>query len=189
MSATTDIQKPVDRDPTRASDLLPLVYGELRRLAAWRLAGEKPGQTRGATDLVHEAYLRIVGTQDPGWQGRRHFFAAAAEAIRRILVENARKKKAIRHGGGLERVDIANLDLANPQSGEGLQLLDEAMEKLREVDAACFEAVNLCYLIGFTQEEAAAEMEIGLSTLERKLLFAKAWLYREMKKDQQSSES
>ena len=113
-----------------ASRLLPLVYDELRRLAAWHMANEKPGQTLQATALVHEAYLRLVGKEDPQWNGRRHFFGAAAEAMRRILVENARRKKRLKHGGHLERVDADDVDLPAPMPDDELLAMDEALDRL-----------------------------------------------------------
>jgi RNA polymerase sigma factor (TIGR02999 family) len=171
-------------DPKAAQELLPLVYDELRRLAAWRLANERPGQTLQATALVHEAWLRLVGEEDPGWQGRRHFFGAAAEAMRRILVENARRKKRLRHGGQLQRVDVEDVDIASPVPEDELLAMDEALNHLAEVDPRAAELVKLCFFVGLTQEEAAQELGVSISTVERTWGFARAWLFREMQKAQ-----
>jgi RNA polymerase sigma factor (TIGR02999 family) len=167
-------------DPAAAAELLPLVYDELRRQAAWRLAQERPGQTLQATALVHEAYLRLLGNQDSKWQGRRHFFAAAGQAMRRILVENARRKKRLKHGGHLERVDVELVDLAAPVPDDELLAMDEALERLEQFDPRAFELVNLCFFAGLTQAQAAQELGISLSTVERTWAFARAWLFREM---------
>jgi RNA polymerase sigma factor (TIGR02999 family) len=167
-----------------AAELLPLVYDELRRLAAWRLANEQPGQTLQATALVHEAYLRLVGKDDPQWNGRRHFFGAAAEAMRRILVENARRKSRLKRGGHLERVDLEGLDLPMPipLPDDDLLALDEALDKLATTDPRATELVKLCFFAGLTQEQAAQELDISLSTVERTWSFARAWLFREIRK-------
>jgi RNA polymerase sigma factor (TIGR02999 family) len=135
MSEVTRILSGIDRgDPEAAERLLPLVYDELRRLAAQKLAQEKPGQTLQATALVHEAYLRLLGTEDPGWNGRGHFFAAAAEAMRRILVENARRKARLKHGGQLARIPVEALDVAAPEVPCELLELDEALDRLAADD-------------------------------------------------------
>ncbi len=165
-----------------AETLLPLVYTELRRLAAWRLAQERPGQTLQATALVHEAYLRLVGQDDPRWQGRRHFFAAAAEAMRRILVESVRRKNRLKHGGQLERVDIEDVDLPSPMSNDDLLALDEALQLLEQVHPQAAELVKLCFFAGLTQAQAAQELGVSVSTVERTWAFARAWLYREIQK-------
>lgn len=171
-------------DPKAAEELLPLVYGELRRLAAWHLTHERPGQTLQATALVHEAYLRLVGKEDPGWQGRRHFFGAAAEAMRRILIENARRKKRLKHGGQLERVDIEDVEVSSPLPDGELLAMDEALNRLTEFDPRAAELVKLCFFVGLTQEQAAKELNISISTIERTWAFARAWLFREMQKAQ-----
>jgi RNA polymerase sigma factor (TIGR02999 family) len=168
--------------PNAAEELLPAVYDELRRLAAWRLANEKPGQTLQATALVHEAYLRVVGKDDPQWNGRRHFFGAAAEAMRRILVENARRKKRLKHGGHLERVDADDVDLPAPMPDDDLLAMDEALDRLAEVDPHAAEVVKLCFFVGLTQKEAANHLDVSVSTVERTWAFARAWLFREMQK-------
>jgi RNA polymerase sigma factor (TIGR02999 family) len=169
-------------DPKAAAELLPLVYDELRRLAAWRLANERPGQTLQATALVHEAYLRLVGEENARWQGRRHFFGAAAEAMRRILVDNARRKKRLKHGGQLERVDVEAVDIASPLPDDDLLAMDEALDRLAAVDPRAVELVKLCFFVGLTQEEAAKELDVSISTVERTWAFARAWLFREMQK-------
>jgi len=171
-------------DRQAADELLPLVYGELRRVAAWLMANEKPGQTLQATALVHEAYLRLIGSADPGWQGRRHFFGAAAEAMRRILVENARRKNRLKHGGQLDRVDVADLDIASPLPDDDLLAMDEALDRLAVVDPRAAELVKLCFFVGLTQEQAAKELDISISTVERTWAFARAWLFREIQKAQ-----
>ena len=171
-------------DPKAAEELLPLVYNELHRLAAWRMANERPGQTLQATALVHEAYLRLVGNEDARWQGRRHFFGAAAEAMRRILVENARRKKRLKHGGQMERVDVENVDIASPLPEDDLLAMDEALGRLTGVDPRAAELVKLCFFVGLTQEQAAKELGISISTAERTWAFARAWLFREIQKGQ-----
>jgi RNA polymerase sigma factor (TIGR02999 family) len=171
-------------DPKAAEELLPLVYDELRRLAAWRLANEVPGQTLQATALVHEAYLRLVGQQDARWQGRRHFFGAAAEAMRRILVENARRKKRLKHGGQWERVDLQDIEIAAPMPDEDLLAMNDALDRLAVIDSRGAELVKLCFFVGLTQEEAAQELGVSISTVERIWAFARAWLFREIQQGQ-----
>lgn len=167
-----------------AAELLPLVYDELRWLAAWRLANEQPGQTLQATALVHEAYLRLVGREDPQWNGRRHFFGAAAEAMRRILVENARRKSRLKRGGEMERVDLVGLDLPMPMPmpDDDLLALDEALDKLVTTDSRAAEVVKLCFFAGLTQPQVARELDVSISTIERTWAFARAWLFREIRK-------
>src|SRR5262245_1172849 len=149
-------------DPRAAEQLLPLVYSELRRLAAEKLARESPGQTLQATALVHEAYLRLVGSQDPGWNGRGHFFAAAAEAMRRILVENARRKRSLKRGGGLVRREFNETELVVPGLGDDLLALDEALTRLAAKDPIKAQLVELRHFAGLTLEQAARAL--GLST-------------------------
>jgi len=165
-----------------AAELLPLVYDELRRLAAWRLTNEQPGQTLQATALVHEAYIRLVGKDDPLWNGRRHFFGAAAEAMRRILVENARRKSCLKRGGQMERVDLEELDLPAPLPDDELLAMDEALDKLATTDPRAAELVKLCFFAGLTQQQAARELGVSITTVERTWAFARAWLFREMRK-------
>jgi RNA polymerase sigma factor (TIGR02999 family) len=159
-----------------AAELLPLVYDELRKLAAVRLAHEKPGQTLEATALVHEAYLRIVGGQQ--FDHRGHFFAAAAEAMRRILVENARRKRAEKHGGGLNRHDAAEVPIAAPEPVEDLVALDEALDRLAAVDPQKAELVKLRYFAGLTIEEAAQALTISPATAKRYWTYSRAWLFQ-----------
>jgi RNA polymerase sigma factor (TIGR02999 family) len=169
-------------DPQAAEKLLPLVYNELRRLAVARMAQESPGQTLQATALVHEAWLRLVGKDDPGWQGRHHFFGAAGEAMRRILVENARRKRRLKRGGQMQRMDVDEVEIPSPMPDDDLLALDEALNGLAEVDPRAAELVNLCFFVGLTQAAAAQDLGISVSTAERIWAFARAWLFREMQK-------
>jgi RNA polymerase sigma factor (TIGR02999 family) len=179
MKDNTSILSAIDQgDAQGAEQLLPLVYDELRKLAARRLAQEKPGQTLQATALVHEAYLRLVGEHDPGWSSRGHFFAAAAEAMRRILVEHARRKKRLRHGGAIRRLDLDEVDLAGAAPSEDLLALDEALEQLAKKDAIAAQLVKLRYFAGLTMEEAAAALGVPLRTAERNWTYARTWLHR-----------
>lgn len=184
MSDVTRILHAIEHGDAKASnELLPLVYQELRRLAAHKMASEASGHTLQATALVHEAYMRLVGPgQAQQWDGRGHFFAAAAEAMRRILVESARRKKRLKHGGQLERVDLEAIDLPLPMPDDELIALDEALDHLTTVDARAAEVVKLCFFVGLTQEQAAKELGLSLATAERLWSFARAWLFREMKK-------
>lgn len=183
MSEVTEILLALEHGKSQAAEaLLPLIYDELRRLAAWRLANEQPGQTLQATALVHEAYLRLVGEGDPRWNGRRHFFAAAAEAMRRILVENARRKNRMKRGGQLERVDLDGVDLPAPLPDDELLAMDEALDKLATTDPRAAELVKLCFFVGLTQEQAAKELGVSISTVERTWAYARAWLFREIRK-------
>jgi len=161
-----------------ADDLLPIVYDELRRLAALKLSQEKPGQTLQATALVHEAYIRLVGTGDPGWKHRGHFFAAAAEAIRRILVERARSKNRIKRGGRGHRLPLEDLDLGAPESCEDLLALDEALAKLAVKDPQKAELVKLRCFVGLTNAEAAEAVGVSSRTADRYWRYARAWLVR-----------
>jgi RNA polymerase sigma factor (TIGR02999 family) len=167
-------------DPSAAAQLLPLVYDELRKLAAHRLANEKPGQTLQATDLVHEAYLRLVGDQQ--FDNRGHFFAAAAETMRRIVVEAARRKKRAKHGGGRERVEIELADLPTRLPPDDLLALDEALGQLEQVDPVKARLVTLRYFSGMTIEQAAAVLNISRVTAHRYWTFVRAWLHQEITK-------
>jgi RNA polymerase sigma factor (TIGR02999 family) len=168
-----------------AAELLPLVYDELRRLAAQRLARERPGQTLTATALVHEAYLRLVGKGDePRWASRRHFFAAAAEAMRRILVDKARRKRRLRHGGELQKqaLDANEPAIASPVDTVDLLALNEALDRLEATSPRRAELVKLRYFAGFTLPEVAAMLGIAQSTAEADWTYARAWLKRAMEK-------
>ena len=168
-------------DPRAASDLLPLVYDELRQLAAARMAAEKPGQTLQPTALVHEAYVRLVGGVQPqDWNSRGHFFAAAAEAMRRILVERARRKRRVKHGGGLARHDIDEVQPASPEPAEDLLALDEALARLAERDPTKAELVKLRHFAGLTMDQAAQVLGISPATADRYWSYARAWLHAEI---------
>jgi len=189
MSDLTHILSSIEEgDPQAAAQLLPLVYDELRRLAARRLAHEKPGQTLEPTALVHEAFLRLVGDgRGQHWDGRGHFFAAAAEAMRRILVENARRKKGPRHGGSLQRIDAdLNLVAADVRSVD-LLALDDALTRLAEESPVRAELVKLRFFAGLTVPEAAKVLGISLATAERYWTFARTWLYAELSDPKESS--
>jgi RNA polymerase sigma factor (TIGR02999 family) len=178
-------------DSHAAEKLLPLVYDELRKLAAQRLAQEKPGHTLQATALVHEAYLRLVGSHDPGWNGRGHFFAAAAEAMRRILVERARRKRRRKHGGGRSLQDSILDDLAGPETREPLEVLavHEALDRLAEKAPRKAELVKLRYFVGCTIAEAAQVLGIAQSTAEEDWTYSKAWLRRHWFRGEQKKEA
>jgi RNA polymerase sigma factor (TIGR02999 family) len=167
-------------DPTAADQLLPLVYEELRRLAAHKMANEAAGQTLQPTALVHEAWLRLVGNQHQKWDGRAHFFAAAAEAMRRILIDRARRKRAIRHGGGQQRVDLQEATLAAPSDDDQLLAVDDALDKLAVQHKEEAELVKLRYFVGMTNEEAAEALGISPRTAKYYWTHARAWLYREI---------
>jgi len=177
-------------DPKAAGQLLPLVYDELRRLAAQRLAQERPGQTLQATALVHEAYLRLVaapaGDDDVRWNGRGHFFAAAAEAMRRILVESARRRRAIKHGGGQVRMELEDDLLASAEPREDLLALDEALTKLAATNRPAADLVQLRYFAGLTLPEAAEAMDMAPRTAGRLWAYARAWLRREVEGGEKS---
>ena len=183
MSDVTHILQAIENgDAKAANELLPVVYQELRRLAAHKMAGEAAGHTLQPTALVHEAWLHLGGDKQPNWKNRAHFFGAAAEAMRRILVDRARQKKALKRGGDLERVDIDALELPSPMPDDELLALDEALDRLVKVDTRAAEMVKLCFFVGLTQEEAARELGVSLSTAERLWGFARAWLLREVRK-------
>jgi RNA polymerase sigma factor (TIGR02999 family) len=184
MKDVTQILSAIEQgDPRAAEQLLPLVYDELRRLAARQLARERPGQTLQATALVHEAYLRLVEGERPGpappWDSRRHFFAAAAEAMRRILVEQARRKRSVRHGGGRRRLDLDEA-LSLPGPRQDLLALDEALTRLAEEQPLKAELVKLRFFAGLTMPEAAQALGVSLATAERYWTFARSWLYAEL---------
>ena len=169
-------------DPKAAENLLPLVYDELRRIAALELAHEKPGQTLQATALVHEAYLRVVSPRgEKGWENRRHFFAAAAEAMRRILVENARRKRRLRHGGGLGRVDLELQDLPIAEPHEDVLALNEAFEQFAVEEPQKAELVKLRFFAGLDEQEAADVLGISRTTAARHWAYARAWLFDQLR--------
>ncbi len=177
MNDVTRILSAIEHGEPQAADrLLPLVYDELRKLAARRLAHEKPGQTLQATALVHDAYLRLVGADDPGWDSRGHFFAAAAEAMRRILVENARRKAALKAGGGRERVDLADAEPAMAGPDLDLLALDEALAELEAKDRRKAELIKLRFFAGLTIEQAAKALGIATSTADSEWAYARSWL-------------
>jgi RNA polymerase sigma factor (TIGR02999 family) len=183
MRDVTEILHAAERgDAAAAGQLLPIVYGELRRLAAHKMAQEAPGHTLQPTALVHEAWLRLVGDAAPMFANRVHFFGAAAEAMRRILVESARRKKREKHGGDMVRVDVEAVEVPLPMPDDELLALDEALNGLIAVDARAAEVVKLCFFVGLTQEQAAKELGVSISTAERLWSFARAWLFREMEK-------
>jgi RNA polymerase sigma factor (TIGR02999 family) len=183
MSDVTEILGAVERGESQAEELLPLVYDELRRLAAIQLAQERPGQTLQATALVHEAWLRLAGSERKEYEGRKHFFRAAAQAMRRILVENARRKGRLKHGGHLERVAITEVDLPNPMPDDQLLALDAALNKLAQVNPEGAELVQLCFFAGLTQAEAGQQLGFSRPTAERTWAFVRAWLFNEMKRE------
>jgi RNA polymerase sigma factor (TIGR02999 family) len=191
MSDVTHILAAIERgDPRAAEKLLPLVYDELRKLATQRLAGEDPGQSLQSSDLVHEAYLRLVGEGDQKqWDGRRHFFAAAAEAMRRILVEKARRKKRVKHGGARLRLDLDAGGFLAKEPSEDIEALDEALTKLAAEDPAKAELVKLRCFAGLTMPEIAQVLKISLATAERHWTYARTWLYAELKDRDDSANS
>jgi RNA polymerase sigma factor (TIGR02999 family) len=181
MSDVTRILNAIERGDAKATDeLLPLVYEELRLLAAQKLSHEPPGQTLQATALVHEAYLRLVGDPSSSWQGRAHFFAAAAEAMRRLLIESARRKGRLKRGAGRRRIDLEAVSLAIDTPADDLIALDEAFTRLAKEDPEAAEVVKLSYFGGLTLEETAEALGISRRTAQRYWTFARAWLYEEM---------
>jgi len=179
MSEVTRILSAIDQgDPSAAAELLPLVYDELRKLAATRLAGEKPGQTLQATALVHEAYLRLVDVDRvQHWDSRAHFFAAAAEAMRRLLIDRARRKRRSRHGGGRTRVSLDEALCLRETPDEDLLALDEALQQLARQEPAKAELVKLHYFAGLSLEEAGRAVGVSHRTAKRHWAYARAWLY------------
>ena len=186
MSDVTQILDRVQRgDPLAVGELLPLVYQELRRIAAHKMAGESSGHTLQPTALVHEAWLRLVGTDEPAqFQNRGHFFGAAAEAMRRILIDRARSKRALRHGGGQQRLDIQDLEIAIEVADDDLLDVNEALDKLAAHDKEAADLVKLRYFVGMTIEEAAQALGIGEATAYRYWAYARAWLFKEIKMQQ-----
>jgi RNA polymerase sigma factor (TIGR02999 family) len=182
MSDVTRILSAIEQgDPHAAAQLLPLVYDELRKLAAQRLAQEKPGQTLQATALVHEAYVRLVDVDKvQQWNSRGHFFAAAAEAMRRILIDNARRKERSKRGGGRKRVDLESADLVATSSPDELLVLNDALDKLATEDPEAAQLVQLRYFMGLSVEEAAQVLGISRSTAYERWAYARAWLHCEL---------
>jgi len=182
MHEVTQILHAIDRgDPQAAEQLLPLVYDELRRLAAEKMAQENPGQTLQATALVHEAYIRLVDVKDPQhWNGRGHFFAAAAEAMRRILVDQSRRKQSLRRGVGHQRLDLDELKVADDEPADAILAMDEALARLGKEEAVIAEVVKLRYFAGLTIAQTAAALGISVRTANRHWAYAKAWLYQEI---------
>jgi len=200
MSDVTHILVAVDAgDPQAAAKLLPLIYDELRKLAARHLANEKPGHTLDATALVHEAYLRLVASVEPSgrrapentsdsrldarqqFANRRHFFAAAAEAMRRILIENARRRASLKRGGGLVRRELVDSELIAPEMSDDLLALDEALVQLEAVDAEAAEVVKLRYFVGLSSQQTADSMGLSLRSVERTWAYARSWLFNKLK--------
>jgi RNA polymerase sigma factor (TIGR02999 family) len=179
----SDVTQILDRvhqgDSKAAEELLPLVYDELRKLAAHRMAGEAAGHTLQPTALVHEAWLRLVRTPDPAWQNRAHFFRTAAECMRRILIDNARRKLQIRHGGGAERVPLDEIDLPGEHDPRQLLHVHEALDRLAAEDPTKAEIVKLRFFVGLENREIAELLDISERTVERAWSFAKAWLLAE----------
>jgi RNA polymerase sigma factor (TIGR02999 family) len=167
-----------------AADLLPMVYDELRKLAAVKMAQEAPGQTLQPTALVHEAWLRLTGGETAHWHSRGHFFGAAAEAMRRILIENARRKRAQRHGGGQPKLDLQQIEVAAPAKDEELLAVSEALEKFSRRDKQKAELVKLRYFVGLTTQEAAEVLGISVPTADRWWNFARAWLFEQIEREQ-----
>jgi RNA polymerase sigma factor (TIGR02999 family) len=167
-------------DPNAARELLPLVYQELRRLAAHKMAGQAAGHTLQPTALVHEAWLRLVGNEEARFSGRAHFFAAAAEAMRHILIDSARRRRASRHGGGQARVDIQDMEIAAQVEDDELLAVHDVLDKLAGEDPPKAELTKLRYFVGLTFEEAAEVLGISVATAKRHWAYARAWLYEEI---------
>jgi RNA polymerase sigma factor (TIGR02999 family) len=188
----SDVTQILDRaqsgDPKAAEELLPLVYDELRKLAAIRMANEPAGQTLQATALVHEAWLRLVGPEAQVWSNRYHFFAAAAQAMRRILIDNARRKQRPKHGHGWQRVDLDQVNVAIQTDDDTLLLVDEALTRLEQEDPQKAELVKLRYFAGMTIPEAGKALGLSESTAKRLWTYARAFLLREIKRLQVSDE-
>src|SRR5260221_10149793 len=186
MGDATQILEAIEQGDAKAAEqLLPLVYHELRKLAAHKMASERSGHTLQPTALVHEAWLRLVGDEASKFANRAHFFAAAAEAMRRILVESARRKQRLKHGGELQRVDmdaVAAVELTIPMPDDELLALDEALGRLSTMHSRAAEVVKLRFFVGLTQEAVARELDVSASTVERLWAFARAWLFKEMQR-------
>src|SRR5262245_37238723 len=180
----TQVLEAVQQGDLRASsESFPAIYEELRKLAAYRMAGENPEQTLQTTALVHEAWIRLTTGKRCHWANRRHFFAAAAETMRRILVENARRRRRLKRGGQMEPVPVENIDLPSPMPDEDFLALHEALDRLAQFDPRAAEVVKLCFFAGLTQPQTAEELGVSLSTVERAWSFARAWLFREIQRE------
>jgi RNA polymerase sigma factor (TIGR02999 family) len=183
MSDVTQILTAIEQGDTKAADkLLPLVYEELRRLAAMKMSRESLGQTLQATALVHEAYIRLVGSEGRNWKSRTHFFAAAAEAMRRILIDNARRKQRLKHGGGQQKIDLDEIESAIEEPSEDIIALNEALEKLAMEDPMKADLVKLRYFAGLTMQQAAEMLSISSATADRYWSYARAWLFDKINK-------
>jgi RNA polymerase sigma factor (TIGR02999 family) len=181
MSDVTRILQSMESGDSKAADeLLPLVYGELRKLAASKMANESPNQTLQPTALVHEAWLRLTGNENVKWNGRGHFFGAAAEAMRRILIDSARRKQAARHSGGKQRLDIEEIEIVAPAKEDELLAINEALEEMGTVDKQKAELVKLHYFVGLTMEECADVLSISVPTARRWWNYSRAWLYQKI---------
>jgi len=180
---TQILERVAHGDPKAADQLLPLVYEELRKLAAHKMANEPPGHTLQSTALVHEAWLRLTGDANQAWNGRGHFFAAAAEAMRRILVENARRKQRVKHGGEWQRIHLTTLDVAITTDDEQLLALDDALEKLAARDALGAQLIKLRFFAGLPNVDAARLLGISERTAKRTWAYARAWLFEELKRN------
>ncbi|MGO8701336.1 MAG: sigma-70 family RNA polymerase sigma factor [Limisphaerales bacterium] len=174
-------------DPTAADKLLELLYEELRRLAASKMARETPGQTLQPTALVHEAWLRLVGANNPTFENRAHFFSAAAEAMRRILIDRARRKLRIRHGGSLERVELDEQELAAPGTDEQLLAVHEALDLLAQTHPVQAQVVKLRYFAGMTNEETAEALDVSVATVKNYWAFARAWIFNEIRNSRKTT--
>lgn len=184
MPDVTQILRAIDAgDAKAAAELLPVVYDELRKLAGQRMKAEAPGHTLEPTALVHEAYIRLIGKDDPLWQNRGHFFAAAAEAMRRILIEEARRNGAIRHGGGARHLPLQEANCAAKMKCDDLIALDEALARLEAHDALSAQLIKLRFFAGMDHAEAARFLGLTLRTAERNWTYARTWLFRELSKD------
>ena len=175
--ATRILQAMQQGDPTAAKELLPLVYEELRKLAAHKMSLLPPGQTLQATALVHEAYLRLLGNEEKRWENRRHFFGAAAEAMRHILIDRARRRLRVRHGETAEKVPLDDVEIVAPAKDEVVLQLDEALEKLSQVSPEQAEIVKLRFFAGFTEPEIAEILKLSERSVQRQWSYAKAWLF------------
>ena len=183
MTEITQLLGAVERGDTRAAEeLLPVVYEELRKLAAARMAHERPGQTLQPTALVHEAWLRLVGERNQSWQNRRHFFSAAAEAMRRILIERARRRMRQKHGGSLQRVNLDEIDLAATTDDQSLVLVNESLERLQQVDPVGAELIRLRFFAGLSNVAAAELLGLPERSAKRVWAYARAWLYEDIRK-------